>query len=444
MVVPQVPASSPQEEHTNGRRPDVPSLQCGHEATFPSRGYGGRHPCVYLHGCDSPRGSRIVGRSGDLLRPPMAVHRPVPRRTRQRRHRRARTAERLLLRLGGRRRVEDDQRRPHVVPDLRLAARRLDRRDRGRAVEDGRRLRRHGRGRHALADLLRQRHVQVDRRGKDVDAHRPRQHTADRQSHRGSDATRTSSSSPRWATSTARTPTAACSARGTAATRGRRSCSRATTSARSIWPSIPPIRRPSTPRSGTRGGRRGACTRRRTVRAAASTSRSMAAVRGSSSRTAFPPKGSVASASRWRAPMPKRVYAIVDAKEGGLYRSDDAGATWTKVVERQPDLGPRLVLRQGRRRSEERRSSLRVEHRAYRSRDGGKTFGEPFKGIARRRRLSPALDLSRRRQPDDPGGDQGAVISVDGLADHRPGVRGSTSRSPRSITWRPTPTSPTG
>ena len=48
------------------------------------------------------------------------------------------------------------------------------------SVEPGRRVRRHGRGGHAVADLLRQRHVQVDRRRQDVDAHRPRQHAADR------------------------------------------------------------------------------------------------------------------------------------------------------------------------------------------------------------------------------------------------------------------------
>ena len=37
-----------------------------------------------------------------------------------------------------------------------------------------------------------------------------------------------------------------------------------------------------------------------------------------------------ASASPWRRAQPQRVYAIVDAaEEGGLYRSDDGGATWT-------------------------------------------------------------------------------------------------------------------
>ena len=54
----------------------------------------------------------------------------------------------------------------------------------------------------------------------------------------------------------------------------------------------------------------------------------------------------------------------------------------------------------------------------YRSRDGGKTFGEPFKG-------SPGGDDYHQLwiYPDDGnrmilGGDQGAVISVDGLAEH--------------------------
>jgi photosystem II stability/assembly factor-like uncharacterized protein len=113
-----------------------------------------------------------------------------------------------------------------------------------------------------------------------------------------------------------------------------------------------------------------------------------------------------------------RVYAIVDAKEGGLFRSDDAGATWTKasadsriwgrgwyfgkVVVDPKDANLVYVSNTG----------------VYRSRDGGRTFGEPFKG-------SPGGDDYHQLwiDPDDGnrmilGGDQGAVISVDGLADH--------------------------
>src|SRR6185295_15521684 len=113
-----------------------------------------------------------------------------------------------------------------------------------------------------------------------------------------------------------------------------------------------------------------------------------------------------------------RIYAIVDAKEGGLFRSDDSGATWTKasadariwgrgwyfgkvaVAPKNPDL------------------VYSSNTGVYRSRDGGRTFGEPFKG-------SPGGDDYHQLwiYPDDGnrmilGGDQGAVISVDGLQDH--------------------------
>ncbi len=114
----------------------------------------------------------------------------------------------------------------------------------------------------------------------------------------------------------------------------------------------------------------------------------------------------------------QRVYAIVDAKEGGLFRSDDGGTSWIKtsgdnriwgrgwyfgkvvVDPKNPDLV--YVSNTG----------------VYRSRDGGRTFGEPFKG-------SPGGDDYHQLwiAPDDGsrmilGGDQGAVVSVDGLNDH--------------------------
>jgi photosystem II stability/assembly factor-like uncharacterized protein len=113
-----------------------------------------------------------------------------------------------------------------------------------------------------------------------------------------------------------------------------------------------------------------------------------------------------------------RVYAIVDAKEGGLYRSDDAGTTWTKSSTDSRIWGRgwyfgKIVV------DPKNADLLYVSNTGvYRSRDGGRTFGEPFKG-------SPGGDDYHQLwiYPDDGnrmilGGDQGAVISVDGLNDH--------------------------
>ena len=112
---------------------------------------------------------------------------------------------------------------------------------------------------------------------------------------------------------------------------------------------------------------------------------------------------------------PRRVYAFADAApgKGGVYRSDDAGATWTltnnteRVAERGDDL-----------------ATLGVDPRdpdvvyvtntsTYRSTDAGKTF-DPLRG-------APGGDdyQSIWIAPDDPrtillGSDQGAVISVNG------------------------------
>jgi photosystem II stability/assembly factor-like uncharacterized protein len=113
-----------------------------------------------------------------------------------------------------------------------------------------------------------------------------------------------------------------------------------------------------------------------------------------------------------------RVFAIVDAKAGGLYRSDDAGATWrlassdSRIWGRGWYFGKVVV-------DPKNADLVYVSNTGvYRSRDGGRSFGEPFKG-------SPGGDDYHQLwiHPDDGnrmilGGDQGAVISVDGLNDH--------------------------
>ena len=113
-----------------------------------------------------------------------------------------------------------------------------------------------------------------------------------------------------------------------------------------------------------------------------------------------------------------RVYAIVDSKDGGLYRSDDAGATWTKASGDARIWGRgwyfgKVVV------DPKNADLLYVSNTGvYRSRDGGRTFAEPFKG-------SPGGDDYHQLwiHPDDGnrmilGGDQSAVISVDGLQEH--------------------------
>jgi photosystem II stability/assembly factor-like uncharacterized protein len=109
----------------------------------------------------------------------------------------------------------------------------------------------------------------------------------------------------------------------------------------------------------------------------------------------------------------RRVYAIVDAKEGGLYASRDGGASWTRVnadhriwsrgwyfggVTVDPGNPDTVYV---------------CDTTIYRSEDGGKTF-LPWKG-------APGGDdyHELRIDPADPrrmitASDQGAVITVDG------------------------------
>ncbi|HTU34018.1 MAG TPA: hypothetical protein VMF66_09470 [Candidatus Acidoferrum sp.] len=108
-----------------------------------------------------------------------------------------------------------------------------------------------------------------------------------------------------------------------------------------------------------------------------------------------------------------RVYAVVDAKDGGIYRSDDAGASWhlmsnqRRVWERGWYFGNIVV-------DPKNPDDVYVSDTCvYRSTDGGKTWN-PFRG-------APGGDDYHQLwiYPTDPNrmivaSDQGTVVSVDG------------------------------
>ncbi len=110
---------------------------------------------------------------------------------------------------------------------------------------------------------------------------------------------------------------------------------------------------------------------------------------------------------------PRRVYALVDAKDGGLWASADGGATWTRasadprIWERGWYFGGVTVD------PRDPNTVYACDTAMYRSTDGGRTF-LPVKG-------APGGDdyHELRIDPADPrrmivGSDQGAVVTVDG------------------------------
>ena len=175
----------------------------------------------------------------------------------------------------------------------------------------------------------------------------------------------------------------------------------------------------STRRSGRRARRRGKSARRSRLRAAASSNRPTAARPGRSCATACRrASGAPKSPSRPATRNVVYAYADVEAKgddEGALYRSDDAGAHFTRVnnadeiAQRGDDLVSLAVD------PHDPNTVYLTNTSTYRSTDGGKTL-IAIKG-------APGGDDYHTVwiNPNDPriialASDQGATISVDGGA----------------------------
>jgi photosystem II stability/assembly factor-like uncharacterized protein len=108
---------------------------------------------------------------------------------------------------------------------------------------------------------------------------------------------------------------------------------------------------------------------------------------------------------------PRRVYAIVDAADGGLYRSDDAGANWTRASSDARIWGRGWYFGEIAVEPDDANVVFSCNVNLYRSEDGGKTF-LPVKG-------APGGDDYHALwiDPQHParrilGVDQGAVVSV--------------------------------
>ena len=238
--------------------------------------------------------------------------------------------------------------------------------------------------------------------GKTWTQHRPARHRARSARSSSTRAIPTSSMSRRSATSTDRTPSAASSARPTAARTGRR-FSFTTPEIGAVdlaWDPANSAAR-SSRRCGTRIVRRGASTPRSKARAAVSGKPPTAATTGRRSPATDCP------AAMWRrsgvavAAGGHRVYLLLDAQSGaGLYRSDDGGATWTRA-----GADPRITSRGwyfGSITADPKNPDLiYIPNVAlYRSTDGGALLHRPQRR-ARRRRLSHALGRPRRTAAHD-------------------------------------------
>ena len=205
----------------------------------------------------------------------------------------------LLFRRDRGRSLEVDRRRDDVVASVRQGRNLGDWQPGGCGFEPQCHLCRHGRGLHPRQHLAWRRRLQVARWRQDLEERRPARFARDRQGDRQSRRIPTSFSSLRWDIPTGRTPSAASSARPTAARPGRRFCTKTRTPAASMLRSIRTIRIFCSRRCGRRGARPGAW--RAAARAAGFIARTMAARPGSIWKSTDCPRDRTArSAWRWR------------------------------------------------------------------------------------------------------------------------------------------------
>ena len=102
---------------------------------------------------------------------------------------------------------------------------------------------------------------------------------------------------------------------------------------------------------------------------------------------------------RCRARIRNRVYAIIEAEDGGVFLSDDAGATWKMVNDDRRHPAARVLLHAHLRRPAGQGHGLRPQHRASIARP---TPARRFDGDPRAARRQPrSLDRAERSEADD-------------------------------------------
>ena len=307
---------------------------------------------------------------------------------------------------GQRRRLEDDRRRPHLDADLRRPADRIDRRDRRRAVRSQHRSTSaaakdcSGRiSRWATASTSRPTpgktwtHLGL-RDAQQIPQHRRRSAQSEPAVRRRARPSVRPERGARHLPLDRRRPA-----------RSRRCSTRTRTPAATTSTSIRRIPTSSTPRCGKSGRGRGR-TRRGRAPAAASSSRPTAARRGSRSRTGCRPSSRrtwpIAPANPQAAVRHRRrlVRDRCAASRGaaGIYRSDDAGETWTRITDRRAAGRPDRRRRPADAASDPKNPDIadHGEHRVVEVDRRRQDVGA-VQGRAGRRRLPERLD-----QPEQP------------------------------------------